>query len=92
MSYQSRKVAGSAIKDPERFYKDPDSVLGDKRLSQAEKDKVLHDWEEDQLALLRAVREDMYPRGNVPSPEEILQGARNAERILENCMRGRLVE
>lgn len=75
----------NGIKDPERFYKDPESVLADRRLSQADKDKALDSWEQDQLAMLRGEGENMYPTGNTLSPQEILVKSRNAEIILENC-------
>jgi hypothetical protein len=85
MIYQSKKTVGNAIKDPKRFYKDTDSVLADRRLSQADKDKALHSWEQDQLAMLRSEGENRYPRSHALSPQEILEKAGNAGRILENC-------
>lgn len=85
MIYQSRKAGGHAIKDPERFYKDPESVLADRRLSQADKNKALDNWEQDQLAMLRTEGKNRYPKGSTLSPEETLERARNAGIILENC-------
>ena len=85
MSHKSRKIVDNAIKDPEKFYKTPESVLADSRLTSAEKDQVLHSWEQDQLALLRAEEENMCPKCNCPSPEDLLERVKNAEKILENC-------
>lgn len=79
MGRSSKKIIGDAIKDPEKFYKAPESILTDVRLTQAEKDKILHSWEQDQIALLRAAEENMMPRDNGSPPEDMLERIKKAE-------------
>lgn len=84
MSHKSKKIVGHAIEDPEKLYKSPESVLADSRLTQAEKDKILHSWEQDQFALLRAEEENMPSKNNAPSPEDMLDKIKKAEKVLED--------
>jgi len=53
MGKSPEKIVDEAIRDPEKFYKTP-GVLRDSRLTREEKNKILHCWEQDELALLRA--------------------------------------
>jgi len=84
MSQKSEKIVEGAIKDPEKVYKIPESVLQDIRLTQTEKDKILHSWEQDQLALLRAEEENMPPKAACPPPIDLLDKIKKAEEILES--------
>lgn len=59
MSMASQKIVHKAIKDPEKIYLEPDQVLEDERLSQAEKLSILNNWHQDEEALLRADGENM---------------------------------
>lgn len=85
MSQKSEKIVEGAIKDPEKFYKIPESVLLDIRLTQAEKDKILHSWEQDQLALLRAEEENMCQKTGCAPPVDLLEKIKKAEKTLESA-------
>ena len=71
--------------DPEKFYKTPESVLADTHLTQEQKDKILHCWEQDQLALIRAEEENMTPKTDAPLPVEMLEKIKMAEKKLESA-------
>ena len=71
-------------RNPEKVYKTPESVLADNRLSQEQKDKILHCWEQDQLALIRAEEENMTRKTDSPVPVEMLEKIKKAEKKLES--------
>jgi hypothetical protein len=84
MGNKSEKIVEQAIKDPEKVYETPESVLKDSRLTRAEKDKVLHSWENDEVALMRAEEENMSSKTCCPAPVEVLEKIKKAEKILED--------
>ena len=45
---------------PERFYKTPEELLKDVRLSARQKAKILNNWELEQKQILQASNENMY--------------------------------
>jgi hypothetical protein len=83
MSGGSEKVVEKAIKDPAKIYSAPEAVLADDRLTDKEKDKILHSWEQDQIALLRAEEENMVQKDGAPPPGDLLVKVKEAEKILE---------
>jgi hypothetical protein len=82
MGQKSKKIVGQAIKDPEKLYGNPGAVLDDGRLTPEDKDRILHSWEEDQLALLRAEDENMTQKDDAPPPEDRLEEIKKAEKDL----------
>jgi hypothetical protein len=70
--------------NPEKFYKTPESVLSDNRLTQAQKDKILQCWEQEEIALMRAEGENMTPKTDAPAPVEMLEKIKKAEKTLES--------
>jgi len=83
MSSESKKIVDTAVKDPEKFYKTPEAVLRDTRLSGEEKDQVLHNWEMDQLALIRAEDENMTSSEGARPPVDLLDKIKKAEKTLD---------
>lgn len=83
MSHKSQKIVGKAIKDPEKLYKNPGSVVEDGRLTRAEKDAILRSWEQDQLAILRAEEENMTQKNIAPPAVSLLEKIKEAEKDLE---------
>ena len=85
MGQESQEITDCDCKviDPEKFYKTPEAVLADSRLTQEQKDKILHCWEQDQLALIRAEEENMTMKTDVPLPVEMLEKIKQAEKKLE---------
>lgn len=71
------------LDDPEKFYKTPEAVLADNRLTQEQKDKILQCWEQDELALIRAEEENMTAKTDAPLPVEMLEKIKRAEKKLE---------
>ena len=71
--------------DPEKFYKTPEAVLADNRLTQEQKDKILRCWEQDELALIRAEEENMAQKADAPLPVEMLEKIKQAEKKLETA-------
>jgi hypothetical protein len=70
--------------NPEKFYKTPAAVLSDNSLTQEQKDKILHCWEQEEIALMRADGENMTPQVDVPPPAEVMDKIKDAEKKLEN--------
>jgi hypothetical protein len=70
--------------NPEKFYKTPESVLSDDRLTQEQKDQILHCWEQEEIALMRAEGENMTSKTDAAAPVEILEKIKKAENTLEN--------
>jgi len=85
MGSKSEEIIDKATKDPEKFYKNPERILLDNRLTAAEKGKILCCWELDQLALMRAEEENMLSKINAPSPVDLLEKVKAAEKELESC-------
>jgi len=83
MGHESEEIIDFTLRDPEKFYKTPESVLADKHLTQEEKDKILHCWEQDELALIRAEEENMSLKTDSPLPVEMLEKIKEAEKTLE---------
>ena len=83
MVNESKKILENSIQDPEKFYKNPELLLSDKRLTQEQKDKILHSWELDQLALLRAEEENMIQKTNDRPAIDLLEKIKAAEKTLE---------
>jgi hypothetical protein len=79
------KIVSAAIKDPGKIYESPEEVVADPRLTRDQKGKILHSWEEDEIALQRAEGENMLQPSGEPKSGEILEKVKNAEKILENC-------
>jgi hypothetical protein len=57
--------------ESEKFYKTPEAFLADYRLIRMES--------------LRAEQKNMRAKCMITSPEDFLERAKNADRILENC-------
>jgi hypothetical protein len=91
MSYSAEeiaeKVTDSAINDPEKIYKIPESVLLDIRLTRADKDKILRNWELDQLALLRADEENMIQKTGASPAVELLERVKVVKKYLTEAAR-----
>jgi len=83
MKQKSEKIVNKAIEDPEKLYKNPESVLGDRRLTRADKDAILRSWEQDQLAILRAEEENMTQKSAAPPALYLLEKIKKAEKDLE---------
>ena len=80
-----RKAEECAL-NPEKFYKTPEAVLADNSLTQEQKDKILHCWEQDEIALLRADDENMSSQIEATPPGELLKKIKKAENKVENAM------
>ena len=85
MTTKSEEIVDKAIKDPEKFYKTPESVLSDDRLTQEQKDKILRCWEQDQVAMMRADGENMTQKANASPAVEVLEKVKEAEKVLKNA-------
>jgi hypothetical protein len=83
MERKNDKIA-ECVLNPEKFYKSPEAVLSDKNLTQEQKDKILHCWEQEEIALMRAEGENMSLKTDDPPPVELLQKIKDAEKKLEN--------
>lgn len=83
MGRKSEEIAECEL-NPEKFYKTPEAVVADKKLTQEQKDKILHCWEQEEIALMRADGENMTPQVNVPQPAEVMDKIKKAEKSLEN--------
>lgn len=63
---EPQSFAEKAALVPDQVFKDPAEVLGDARLSIAEKRKVLEVWEDSERRLIDSAEEGMTP----PNPTE----------------------
>jgi hypothetical protein len=84
MKLESEEITDCALNDPEKLYKTPEFVLSDERLTQEQKEKILHCWEQDELALIRAEEENMPSKTDEPLPVELLEKIKVAEKTLKN--------
>ncbi len=84
------QIVKKAIKDPQKIYANPQAILNDKRLSPAEKDKILKSWEQDQIALMRAESENMpkLDEKAEQGPATMLEKIQKAEKTLEGKTTG----
>ncbi len=89
MKHDSRNIFCNSTNDTESACRTPESLLADKHLTREEKDRILHGWEQDQIAMLRAEEENMSRKDGAPSPDDLLARVKNAEKILENCKKKR---
>lgn len=71
------------VADPERFFADPAAVLDDARFSRAQKRRILENWAEDALALMRAEAENMEAKRGEPAAGTLLKRIEEAQRLLE---------
>ena len=55
----SEHIVREAVKNPVRYYKNPDEVIKDVRLNRVQKERILDSWEQDQNLLLTAEEENM---------------------------------
>jgi len=60
------------IENPQQFYKTPEDILADTSLTSTQKDKMLHAWEQDELALIRAEEENMPSKTESLKTESLL--------------------
>ena len=81
------RKADECVLNPEKFYKTPEAVLADNNLTQEQKDKILHCWEQDEISLMRADEENMslQTKTDAPQPAELLKRIKDAETKLENA-------
>ena len=82
MGHKSEEVTEGEL-NPEKFYKTPEAVLADKKLTTEQKDKILHCWEQEEIALMRAEGENMTLQGDAPQPAEVMDKIKKAEKKLE---------
>ncbi len=79
----SKEIVQKAISDPGKIYGVPEAVLQDERLASDEKKMILHSWEQDEIALLRAADENMPQKDGKDKEGEILRRILKAEEMLE---------
>ena len=82
------RKADECTLNPEKFYKTPEAVVADNNLTDEQKDKILHCWEQDEIALLRADDENMNSQTDAVPPAELLKKIKKAENKVENAMEG----
>lgn len=75
-------IVDEVIKDPGRIYDTPDEVLRDSHLSKEEKEIILENWEQDQIALLRAEEENMTGDTKAVNAAPLLQEIEKARKKL----------
>ena len=83
MGHKADEIAECII-NPAKFYKTPEAVLSDNRLTQEQKDQILHCWEQEEIDLMRAEGENMSPKTDTIAPVEMLEKIKKAENVLEN--------
>lgn len=66
----------------------PESLLATGSLDPDEKRKILQEWEQDEVALLRAVDENMKGDSGSGEAGDILRRIKSAERVLKDTPRG----
>ncbi len=66
----------------------PESILIDDSLTKSEKDRILHEWEQDQVALLRAADESMNDKNSDVSTGDILSRIKRMEKMLNDEEKG----
>lgn len=72
------------IQTPEKVFHDPAEVLKASGLSHKDKLKALHNWEQDEKALLVADDENMTESHIRHDTQLVIEKIQNAERKLEN--------
>lgn len=71
-----------AIKDPTKLFAGPWEVVNNPWLRREDKKTILENWEQDQLAMMRAEEENMAKSRKNASPVELYEKIKEAEKAL----------
>ncbi len=66
----------------------PESLLIDGGMAKEERDRILHEWEQDQIALLRAADENMNDKNSDENAGDMLSRIKKMEEILNDKEEG----